>query len=253
MSYFVEQTESFRRLLKDIRRYKPLTKERELSLFVEAKKGDLSAKDEIIYSNILYAIRLAKKYYSLSYVFEDLVSEAMLGLLTAYESFDPSKNVKFISYATWYIQNRLSKVQDDLIHKPETYRVLRKKINDVRLELESNTGSDPSMEVLSDKLNIDRVFLQNVLIKIYSLDDTENLNKLNNLTEKTMELPFYEPTIMDLFEELTESEQYIVGWRSGMYGPIKSPKTLALELKTTTEDIEKCYSRCLAQIKEKYL
>ena len=60
-------------------------------------------------------------------MFEDLVSEAMLGLLTAYESFDPSKNVKFISYATWYIQNRLSKVQDDLIHKPETYRVLRKK------------------------------------------------------------------------------------------------------------------------------
>lgn len=62
--------------------------------------------------------------------------------------------------------------------------------------------------------------------------------------------PFEELTVMDLFEKLTEEEQFIVGWKTGMHGPIKTSKSLAKELDLTVEYIDTTYTRSLEFIKK---
>jgi RNA polymerase primary sigma factor len=56
----------------------------------------------------------------------DLVSEGKIGLLKAFDKFDKGKNLKFITYAVWWIKSKIGKyIEDnDLIRLP-TYQKQR--------------------------------------------------------------------------------------------------------------------------------
>jgi len=61
------------------------------------------------------------------------------------------------------------------------------------------------------------------------------------------------PSVMDLFEQLTERQQYIVGWKTGMHGPIKTSKLLAKELAVDISEIDECYINSINFIKKNLL
>ena len=65
--------------------------------------------------------------------------------------------------------------------------------------------------------------------------------------------PFAELTAMDLFEELEDQAQYIVGWKTGMHGPIKTSKSLAKELNIPEADVDAKYNKSINYIKKKLL
>lgn len=241
-------------LFKDIKKYKLLSKEEEYVLIEKAKNGDKKAKDQLICSNILYAISVAKRYNTMNYPLEDLISEAMLGLLLAFDQFDNTKNVKFITYAVNYIRARLSKVQLKIIDRPYAYVIHRKRINETRMRLEQIYNTDIPLEMLADELEIKDTFLLNIQCDMFSLSDLDNnLNIQTTLNEKTMTSPFFEPTIMELYENLPEQERYIVGCRLGLDGPSKSIKTLAEELNMSVEEVDTHYANGIKRIKNDYL
>lgn len=249
MNYlFVENSNSMNLLFKEIRKFKPLNKDEEIELFKLAKAGDKFAKDKLIYSNMLYAIRVARRYYSPQQDLDELISESFMGLLDAYESYDPNKGVKFISYAGWHIQDHLSKVQS-VIKRPESYRAVRKKINDFQRERERVTGISPSIDEISESLNLKKSFLINTLFKVIDMDEEIT----NEIDEKNMDYSFNEPSLMDCFEQLSEKEQHIVGWITGMHGTSRSAKSLAVELKLSVEEVNQIYEKSLEKIKNNYL
>lgn len=61
------------------------------------------------------------------------------------------------------------------------------------------------------------------------------------------------PSVMDLFEELTERQQYIVGWKTGMYGPVKTSKLLAKELSIDVSEIDESYINSINFLKKNLL
>lgn len=69
----------------------------------------------------------------------------------------------------------------------------------------------------------------------------------------TIDSPFEVLTAMDLFERLTDQEQYIVGWRTGIHGPIKTSNALAKELNVTLETVNESYTRSINFIKKNLL
>jgi len=155
---------------KQISKFKPLKKEEELDLFIKAKSGDNSAKDKIIYSNLRFAIAIAKKYANKSFPLEDFVSEAMLGLLEAFDSFNPKRNIKFITYAVSYIQRNLSEMQLGPIRLPHSYRVLRKSIYKNREKLEQLHCGYIPLDVLEQYMNLNHYQIRDYLYEIVSLD-----------------------------------------------------------------------------------
>lgn len=56
--------------------------------------------------------------------YDDLLQAARMGILRAAEDFDPSKGVKFTSYATWWIR---AYVQDEIQKHGRTIRVPRQR------------------------------------------------------------------------------------------------------------------------------
>ena len=246
-------TMSWSLLLKDIRKYPVLSKDVERELLIEAKNGDLDSKNRVINSNLRYCIRMANKYVIPGYPLEDLVSEAILGLIEGYEDYDLSYEVRLITYANWHMQKRLSKIQPKQIHAPNTYLALRKKINDTRSQLEQEHSSSIPMDYLAEHLDIKSEFLTDSLYTTYSLDDPEIFSEKVELIErKTMLDIFKEPTLTELWEMLPSEEKLIVGWKTGIYGTPKTSKSLAKELNMSKKAVEDCYKQALTKIKTAY-
>jgi RNA polymerase primary sigma factor len=91
----------------ELKKYKPISREKEKELLIKAKNGDLKAQNEILTSNLRFVFNIASRYKGNGAAISDLISEGNLGLLKAIQKFDTSKDVKFISYAVWWIRNAM--------------------------------------------------------------------------------------------------------------------------------------------------
>lgn len=91
----------------ELKKYKPLTKAKEKRLLRQCKSGNLKAKNEILEANLKFVFEIAKHYTGRGLSISDLISEGNMGLLKAIEKFDSTKDVKFISYAVWWIRQSM--------------------------------------------------------------------------------------------------------------------------------------------------
>ena len=131
--YANDFTETVRVYYDDLKKYKPLTKAKEKRLLKKCKKGNLKAKNEILEANLRFVFDIAKHYTGRGVPISELISDGNIGLLRAIEKFDESKDVKFISYAVWWIRQAML----ESIKR-------RNAINFV--EIEPNTDNDSSMD-----------------------------------------------------------------------------------------------------------
>ena len=88
----------------DLKKYKPLTKAKEKRLLKLSRKGNLKAKNELLEANLKFVFDIAKHYTGRGLSISELISEGNMGLLRAIDKFDEEKDVKFISYAVWWIK-----------------------------------------------------------------------------------------------------------------------------------------------------
>ncbi len=105
-----------------------LSAEEENELLKKASKGDIVAKNRIIESNLRFVVKIARDYLNRGLDFEDLVNEGNAGLMTAVDHFDPSMNVRFITYAVWWIRQTISKAVNE---KGRMIRLPLNKVNEL--------------------------------------------------------------------------------------------------------------------------
>jgi RNA polymerase sigma-32 factor len=65
---------------------------------------DRAAGRVIIETHLLFVVKVAHGFRRYGISLADLVAEGNIGLMEALERFDPSRNVRFISYAVWWIR-----------------------------------------------------------------------------------------------------------------------------------------------------
>lgn len=90
--------------LKEISRYPLLTAAQEIELSRAALVGDQEARRKMILSNLRLVVRIAKSYQHRGVELLDLIEEGNLGLIAAVERFDPSRETRFSTYASWWIR-----------------------------------------------------------------------------------------------------------------------------------------------------
>lgn len=105
----VSNSEIIDKYFADITKYKPLKPEEEKELALRIKEGDRQALDKLVKANLKYVVNFAKRYLTSGVPFLDLINEGNIGLITAAQRFDPSKNVKFITYAVWWIRDSINR------------------------------------------------------------------------------------------------------------------------------------------------
>ena len=104
-----EYTTIIQLYLNDAGKYKLFTVEEERKFCALAKAGDMNARDMIIKHNLRLVINIAKRYRNRGIDFEDLISEGNIGMMHAIEKFDPTRECRFSTYATWWIRQYIER------------------------------------------------------------------------------------------------------------------------------------------------
>lgn len=107
-------TDGVKEYYKTLRRSsKPLTREEEKVLIKAAKNGDKEARNRIILANLRFVFDQAKKYRGKGVDMDELIAHGNAGLIKALDKFDDSKDFKFISYAVWWIRQKMLKAIEE--------------------------------------------------------------------------------------------------------------------------------------------
>jgi RNA polymerase primary sigma factor len=125
---------------RDINRYKVLTDEEERDLVVRVQNDEDGAIDKLITANLRFVVSVARRYRGRGLSYLELINEGNIGLLKAAKRFDLNMNVKFISYAVWWIRQSIQKA---LFEQAGTVRIPPNKIaliNKFKQALERNCG-----------------------------------------------------------------------------------------------------------------
>ena len=98
------------------------TQEEERRLIRQAKRGNAAALEALVQQHLSFVAKLAREYQFAGLSFEDLINEGVIGLIQAVHRFDVKKDVKFITYAVWWIRQTIIKA---LYEKGATVRLPR--------------------------------------------------------------------------------------------------------------------------------
>lgn len=205
-AYINDFTNTVQLYYDDLSCYQPLQKEEELELFRQVKEGNLEARNILIESNLKFVFNIAKRYKGQGVEMAELISEGNLGLLKAFEKFDETRGVKFISYAVWwireYIQDRIKKIpREDLLE--DSVRSLYKQ--------EDLLTDEEDDEEVKDGMNNDQEEEISDEMKMLLSD---MLDKLPSRNKRIMELYFglngeKEQTLDEIGKELNISKERV--------------------------------------------
>ena len=93
--------------MKEISEIRLLSRDEEIKIAKAIKQGDPKAIQEMVRRNLKYVVTVANKYRGFGMSLQDLIEEGNIGLIQAAKRFDVSRNVKFITYAVWWIKQAI--------------------------------------------------------------------------------------------------------------------------------------------------
>jgi len=82
--------------------------------------GDKAALNELVTSHIRLAVKIAAGFRGYGLPLPDLIQEGNIGLMEAAKRFDPDRNVRFSTYASWWI---LAGVQEYIVRNSSIIRI----------------------------------------------------------------------------------------------------------------------------------
>ncbi|MCG3112260.1 MAG: RNA polymerase factor sigma-32 [Candidatus Manganitrophus sp. SB1] len=152
-------SDPLQRYLAEIRQYPFLSREEEKRLAVKFKEGgDLQAVTELILSHLRLAASIAMEYKNLPFNLMDLIQEGNVGLMQAIKKFDPYKDIRVSTYASWWIRAYILKY---ILHNwrlvkigtTEAQRKLFFRLSKERERLEK-MGYEAGPKLLAERLDV---------------------------------------------------------------------------------------------------
>ena len=238
--------------LKDIRKIKVMTPERERELSKLITSGTLTENEikeinkELLEGNLRFVITVAKQYQNQGLDFPDLIAEGNLGLMKAINNFDWSKNLRFISYAVWWVKQSILQSLND---NARTIRLPVNVVQDLhraKKEIESNGGklddkfqNLPSMIDLDMNINEDGDTLVDIIKNEGADMPDESFNGKDLLKAK----------LISLLNVLDEREKVIVEDYFGLTGTQRTLEDIGGDFNLTKERVRQIKEKALRKLR----
>lgn len=223
---------NLRKYLEEIARFPLFGEAEEKALGERIQQGDQEALRRMIESNLRFVVSYVKRYQGMGLGLLDLIHEGNLGLIEAARRFDPKRNVKFISYAVWWIRQAVIHAltqSQRIAHVPQKLSdqilAMKRKTSALKSEL----GHEPTREEIASHMGLtvqDVEDLEMLIEKDVSLSDSFNDDdmkmeeKLSDELTPSVEYQIIKSSIetqlRDLLGELEEKEALVLKWRFGL-------------------------------------
>lgn len=169
-NYFESSDTAIGIYLQELKKYKLLSHEEEIELFIAYKSGDDLARKKIIESNLRLVVSIAKKYINAvkgsNIEFLDLIQEGNRGLMRAVDKFDFAQGYKFSTYASWWIKQAIIRSITDkknMIRLPAGMSELLRKLKKYTEDFFQKEGRNPTMDEICNTFQIRKEILCMVL------------------------------------------------------------------------------------------
>jgi RNA polymerase primary sigma factor len=198
----------------------------------KVQQGDKNAIKKLVEANLRFVVSYVKKYRGMGLSMLDLINEGNLGLIEATKRYDPNRNVRFISYAVWWIRQA---VIHALTSSARIYNLpqklsdqisqMKKKIAQLKAEL----GEDPTRDKIAQSMGISEQDVEDLEIlaeKNVSLSDRrtdselEVEGKIGDSASPSVEYQIVKSSIhhqiREILGELDEKEALVLKLRFGL-------------------------------------
>jgi len=236
-----EEVKVERLYMRDLRKLPIISFEEEKNYAVRIAQGDPEARKKLIEANLRLVVKIARKYTNQGISILDLIEEGNIGLIRAVEKFDPARECRFSTYATWWIKQAVERSianHSRTIRLPVHVSSRIHKISKLTSHYMEKEGREPSIEELSQETGLKTEFIRNLfsmIIKTYSLETL--IDEEGRLTlEEVLPDPFVEEPLSVLehkkraeevaswLDTLTTDEKKVITLRYGLDG--EEPQTL---------------------------
>ncbi len=251
----------------DISKIPLLTWEQERDIARKIKKWDEDAKRVLIESNLRLVISIAKRFFGSRLSFSDLIQEGNIGLIKAIEKFDPDKEFKFSTYATWWIKQSITKAIADMTKNVRIPVHLIDEINSYNKTYQilfQKFGREPTSKEIWKELNfpIKKIKkLEEVIFGNVSLDrevGDEWRDTLADLLEDSNTLrpdQFAEKNTLrnnldTILSMLDDRESKIIKMRYGIDGPKYTLEQVGEEFDVTRERVRQIEQKVIQKLKD---
>lgn len=239
--------------LKDIRKIKVITVERERELAEMMKSGNLTERQrekvysELVQGNLRFVITIAKQYQNQGLELCDLINEGNFGLMKAIKNFDWNKDLRFISYAVWWVKQSILQSLND------NARTIRLPVNVVQdlhrakreSELTGNKLEDkfqnlPSMVDLDMGINDEG----DTLIDIIKNEDADMPDQTFNSKD------LLRIKLLGLLDKLTDREKSIIEDYFGLSGTPRTLEDIGSDFNLTKERVRQLKQNALRKLRD---
>ncbi len=252
--------------LKEISKIPLLTAPEERELGRRVQQGDQSALQKLIESNLRFVIKIAKKYSGFALSFQDLINEGNLGLIEAARRFDPGRNVRFTSYAVWWIRQGILHALTSLGHPIRLPAKVSNTMYRMGRTMQKKTAElsrKPTLEEIATDMGMDEYELSNMIEMAggatsfnQPLDDEGDLVMEDLLSEDSssvedmLSTQFLRKHLEEAISKLDENEQKILKLRFGLDdGVSRTLKEIGDEMGLSRERIRQIEAKALNKLR----
>jgi RNA polymerase primary sigma factor len=228
--------------------------------------GDEMARKRLINSNLKLVIKIAFAYKNQGMPIMDLIQEGNLGLIRAVEKFDHNRDVRFCTYASWWIKQAVTRA---LVNKKRTIRLPHRKeeaIKKIQAMIDDYQNEFYIMPTLSDiaeetGLGEDTIVgLLDMAGQTVSLDCeiNENNSTLMDVIEDRRSIPEEELIKKSIIEDterflssLKEREKNVIKYRYSLHNGEKfTLKEVSQVMGISPETVRQIEIRALNKLRE---
>lgn len=238
--------------LKDIRRIRVMTPDRERELAKKMLSSDVTdaekkeIQQELLEGNLRFVITVSKQYQNQGLDLSDLIAEGNYGLMKAIDNFDWTKGLRFISYAVWWVR------QSILQSLNENARTIRLPVNVVQELHRAKKELDSAGVALPDKfatlpytINLDNPLNEegDTLLDILNNPNAE-LADAGLSTEDTLK-----KKLLEMLNVLDNRERIIIEDYYGLSGNTRTLEDIGGDFSLTKERVRQIKEKALRKLR----
>jgi RNA polymerase primary sigma factor len=241
-----------------------LNYEQELSLSRRIQAGDADARQELVQGNLRLVITIAKQYMNRGISFIDLIQEGNLGLIHAAQKYDFKHEVRFSTYASWWIKQSITRALDNkqrMIRLPHRKEEILRRIKQAYNQLNQSLMRKPSIDELATEVGFPReeiINIMNVGMGLISFDaeigdeSGTMLDMVRDTTyspEEILERKSLQEDINTMLKKLETRERAVLSYRYALGGIDKlTLKNISQKLGVSPETVRQIELRAIRKL-----